>query len=290
MAGAAVLDPTLLATFLAVADTRSFTQAAARLGISQPTVSQQVRRLERAVDRTLIARDTRAMRLTDAGDAMAGFARTILAAHRAAESYFGGSEVSGRLRFGTADDLAITQLPRILRHFRQLHPQIELELTVTQSGPLHRRLLAGQLDLILTKTTVDEQPAARLVGRDRMVWVGLERTLIEPGATVPLIAYRAPSISRQMAMDALEREGRTWRITCSTRDVNGVLAAVRAGMGVAVLPQALIPTDLVKVTSRLGLPELDEVDYVLMDNPAGPRASIEALTSAIMSRGVTRAS
>lgn len=216
-----MLDPTLLATFLAVADTRSFTQAAARLGISQPTVSQQVRRLERAVDRTLIARDTRAMRLTDAGDAMAGFARTILAAHRAAESYFGGSEVSGRLRFGTADDLAITQLPRILRHFRQLHPQIELELTVTQSGPLHRRLLAGQLDLILTKTTVDEQPTARLVGRDRMVWVGLERTLVEPGATVPLIAYRAPSISRQMAMDALEREGRTWRITCSTRDVNG---------------------------------------------------------------------
>jgi DNA-binding transcriptional LysR family regulator len=230
------------------------------------------------------------MRLTDAGDAMAGFARTILAAHQAAESYFGGSAVSGRLRFGTADDLAITQLPRILRHFRQLHPQIELELTVTQSAPLQRRLLAGQLDLILTKTAVDEQPAARRVGRDRMVWVGLERTLVEPGASVPLIAYRAPSISRQMAMDALEHAGRTWRITCSTRDVNGVLAAVRAGMGVAVLPQALIPTDLVKVTSRLGLPELDEVDYVLLDNPAGPRASIEALTSAIMSRGVARAS
>jgi DNA-binding transcriptional LysR family regulator len=288
--GAPVLDPALLATFLQVVDTRSFTQAAARLGISQPTVSQQVRRLERAVDRTLIARDTRDMQLTDAGDAMAGFARTILAAHRAAEAYFGGSAVTGRLRFGTADDLAITQLPRILRHFRQLHPQIELELTVTQSGPLQRRLLAGQLDLILTKTTVDEQPPERRVGRDRMVWVGLERTLVEPGATVPLIAYRAPSISRQMAIDALERAGRTWRITCSTRDVNGVLAAVRAGMGVAVLPQALIPTDLVKVTTRLQLPELDEVDYVLMANPAGPRESIEALTSAIMSRGVTRAS
>jgi DNA-binding transcriptional LysR family regulator len=184
---AAVLDPTLLRTFLAVA---------ARLGISQPTVSQQVRRLERSVDRTLIVRDTRAMRLTDAGDAMAGFARTILAAHQTAESYFGGSEVSGRLRFGTADDLAITQLPEVPEDPRQLHPQIELELTVTQSGPLHRRLLAGQLDLILTKTTVDEQPDAKLVGRDRMVWVGLERTILEPGASVPLIAGRRASAGR----------------------------------------------------------------------------------------------
>ena len=70
-------DPTLLATFLVVAETRSFTRAAQRLGISQPTVSQQVGRLEKAAGRTLVARDTRDVRLTDNGDAMAGFARTI---------------------------------------------------------------------------------------------------------------------------------------------------------------------------------------------------------------------
>jgi DNA-binding transcriptional LysR family regulator len=92
-----VFDPTLLRTFLAVADTRSFTNAAKRLGISQPTVSQQVRKLEQAAGRQLIARDTRDVRLTDNGDAMAGFARSILAAHAEASSYFSGSAMKGRL-------------------------------------------------------------------------------------------------------------------------------------------------------------------------------------------------
>ena len=146
-----VFDPVLLQTFLAVADTRSFTRAAGRLGISQPTVSQHIRRLEQAAKRQLVARDTREVRLTDNGDAMAGFARTILAAHAEADSYFSGSAMRGRLRFGAADDLAITTLPRILRHFRQQNPQVNLELTVDQSGPLHRRLKAGQLDLIFIK-------------------------------------------------------------------------------------------------------------------------------------------
>lgn len=67
-------------------------------------------------------------------DAMVGFARTILAAHDEAVSYFTGSAMRGRLRFGSADDLALTQLPQILRDFRQLYPHINLELTVNQSG------------------------------------------------------------------------------------------------------------------------------------------------------------
>ena len=285
-----MFDPVLLKTFLAVAETQSFTKAGIQVGLSQPTVSQQVRKLETAAGRQLVSRDTREVHLTDNGDAMAGFARTILAAHAAASSYFSGSAMKGRLRFGTADDLAITQLPRILRHFRQLYPQISLELTVNQSGPLYRRLKAGQLDLIFIKENPHEESEGTRVTRDSMVWVGHEKTVIEPGQTVPLIAYQAPSVSRQIAIDALEAAGRTWRITCNTREVSGLLAAVRAGIGIAVFPQSLIPADLVKVTNRFGLPVLGDVDFTLLANPSAAKEPVDALIAAIMDRALVRQS
>jgi DNA-binding transcriptional LysR family regulator len=282
-----VFDPTLLRTFLAVAETLSFTAAALRLGISQPTVSQHVRRLEQASGRLLVARDTRDVSLTDNGDAMAGFARTILAAHSAAEHYFSGSAMKGKLRFGTADDLAATQLPRILRHFRQLYPQINLELTVDQSAPLFRRLHAGSLDLIFIKQK-PETTDGTVVRRDRLVWIGQEKTIVEPDAPVPLITYQGTTVSRTSAIDALEESGRRWRITCNTREVNGLLAAVRAGLGIAVFPQSLIPDDLVAVGSRFALPTLGEVDLTLLRNPGAPAEPVNALISAIMGRTLTK--
>jgi len=278
-----MFDPELLATFVAVAETGSFTRAAERIGLSQPTVSQHVQRLEAAARRNLVDRDTRRLRLTDNGDAMLGFARTILAAHAAADTYFAGTAMRGRLRFGVADDLAITQLPSILRDFRQAYPQINLELTVGQSAPLDRRLKAGQLDLIFIKQAQGEGEGDR-VSSDALVWMGLERTELAPEAPVPLIAYQDPSVSRRMAIDALEAAGRVWRITCNTREVNGVLAAVRAGLGVAPFPRSLIPGDLVTVTNRLGLPPLGEVEFTLRVGPRAPADPTAALTRAIMGR------
>jgi DNA-binding transcriptional LysR family regulator len=280
-----VFDPVLLRTFVAVAETLSFTQAAAQLRLSQPTVSQHIRKLELAAGRILVVRDTRAVSLTDNGDAMLGFARTILAAQDQASSYFTGSAMRGRLRFGSADDLALTQLPGILRDFRQLYPQINLELTVSQSPALLKRLQAGQLDLVFIK----QDPGGtdgRLVRRDRMVWVGHKSVMIDADAPVPLIAYQAPSLSRSYAIRSLESVGRTWRITCNVKEVNGVLAAVRAGIGIAVFPQSLIPGDLAQVSASFALPELGDIDFALVDNPRAAREPVEALTTAIMSRPV----
>lgn len=280
-----MFDPVLLRTFVAAAETLSFTQAAGRLGLSQPTVSQHVRKLETAAGRTLILRDTREVSLTDNGEAMLAFARTILAAHDQASSYFTGSAMRGRLRFGSADDLALTQLPGILRDFRQLYPQINLELTVNQSPVLLKRLQAGQLDLVFIKNDPGSGEG-RLVRRDRMVWVGHPSIALDDGTPVPIIAYQAPSISRTYAIHSLETVGRTWRITCNVREVNGVLAAVRAGIGIAVFPQSLIPADLAQVSAAHGLPELGDIDFVLMDNPRAAREPVEALTKAILSRPV----
>lgn len=282
-----MLDPTLLRTFLAVAETGSFTAAAARLGISQPTVSQHVRRLEDGIGRRLFSRDSRDVQLTDNGDALTGFARTILAAQASAESYFSGSAMSGRLRFGAADDLAITQLPRILRQFRALHPRINLELTVNQSDVLRRRLAAGHLDLIFVKEPVGTAEGT-FVGRDSLVWVADERTQVEADSPVPLVAYQTPSYSRALAIETLEAAGHTWRITCNVREVNGLLAALRAGLGIAVFPHSLIPADLVKVSRRFDLPDLADVEYRLHSNPLAAAEPLEALVAAITAQPILR--
>lgn len=278
-----MFDPVQLRTFLTLSETLNFTAAAARLGISQPTVSQHVARLERAANRRLVQRDTHEVTFTDNGQAMAGFARSILAAHDQAAAYFTGSAMSGRLRFGAADDLALTQLPRILREFRQLHPQVTVELTIAQSHVLHRRLAAGHLDLVFIKQNSGEGSGA-LVRRDRLTWVGLPQASLSDSDVVPLITYPNPSMSRNMATSALERAGRTWRVTCTTREINGMLAAVRAGLGITVLAQSLVPTDLVVMPASSGLPELGDVDMVLVDNPNAPRKPVEALTAAILGR------
>lgn len=286
MPEAPLFDPIQLKSFLTVAETRNFTRAAERLGISQPTVSQHVRKLEQAAGRILITRDTREVRLTDNGDAMAGFARSILAANDIATRYFSGAAMRGRLRFGTADDLAITGLPRILREFRQLYPQINLELTVSQSDQLYRRLKAGALDLVFVKWVASEQEG-EVVKHDTFAWVGLEETMLEPGAPVPIIAYPAPSVSRKLALDALENAGRTWRVTCTTKQISGVLAALRAGIGIAVMPTSLIPEDLKVITKRFDLPPVGDVDFTLIRNPVANTEVIDALTRAIMGRKLT---
>lgn len=275
------LDPVLLRTFLTVAQLRSFTRAAEQLELSQPTASQHVRRLEEAVGQLLLARDTRTVALTDSGDAMVGFARSILAAQDQAISYFTGSSVHGRLRFGAADELALTELPHVLRTFRKLYPRIDLELTVTQSGALLRRLGSGHLDLVYVNQAPGDE-TGRLVRRDRLVWAGLAGTHLEPSKPVPLVTYQAPSLSRGVAIRALQDAGRTWRVTCSARQMNGLHAALRAGMGIGVLAQNRVPDDLAELSGRFRLPPLGHVHTTLVANPRAARGPVEALTSAIL--------
>jgi DNA-binding transcriptional LysR family regulator len=280
-------DPEQLRSFLAVSQSLSFTQAAARLGLRQPTVSGHVRKLEIVVGRTLLLRDTRTVALTADGDAMAGFAREILAAQEQAVGYFTGSGLRGRLRFGVTDDLALTPLPRILRQFRQLYPRIDLELTVGQNDVLRRRIESGHLDVAFVKRAADEpvKPDSTLVRRDRLVWGAAEGQRVDPEQPVPLVVYQAPSLSRSIAVQALEQAGLDSRITCTVRGVNGVIAAVRAGLGLAVFARSLMPSDVAEVGPAAKLPVLPHVDLVLLTGPRAVAESAAALTTAIIASG-----
>ncbi|MBO1331037.1 LysR substrate-binding domain-containing protein [Streptomyces sp. VRA16 Mangrove soil] len=275
-------DPGQLRTFLAVAQTLSFTQAARRLGLRQSTVSQHVRRLEDVTGRTLFTRDTHSVELTQDGEAMLGFARRMLEVHEQATAFFTGTRLRGRLRFGASEDFVLTRLPEILEAFRDEHPEVDLELTVELSGTLHELLDAGKLDLVLAKRR-PEVPGGESVWHDRLVWIGSERLRIDPERPVPLIVYPPPGISRALALEALERHGRAWRIACTSGSLNGLIAAARAGLGVMAHSRGLIPPGLARVPERVGLPELGEVDFVVRgDTRRGPA---QALAQAILSGG-----
>ena len=282
-----VYDPVQLQTFLAVAQTRSFTQAAARLGIRQPTVSQHIRKLEEATGRVLVHRDTHTVALTADGEAMIGFARSILIAHEQAAHYFRGERPHGRLRIGMSDDLALTRLPQILRDFRRDNPLVDLDLSIDQSGSLHRRLENDRLDVYVGKRPRGE-PRGQLVKRDRLVWVGTATTRLDTSKPLPLVVYPNPSLSRSAMQDALQRANTTYRPACVCRGVNGLIAAVAAGIGISALASSLVPVQLTPLGPQHRLPELGYIDLVLLTNPRTEgRPATRALTAAVLASGPT---
>ncbi|MEV6331878.1 LysR substrate-binding domain-containing protein [Streptomyces sp. NPDC051909] len=310
-------EPTQLRTFLAVAQTLSFTQAARRLGLRQSTVSQHVRRLEEATGRPLFVRDTHGVELTEDGEAMLGFARAILAAHERAAAFFTGTRLRGRLRFGASEDFVTTRLPEILETFRREHPEVDLELTVELSGTLQARLEAGRLDLILAKRRGGradqgggpvepdggrgepdggraeqgggraEQGGEELVWQDVLVWIGAPRLRLDPERPVPLIVFPPPGITRARALEALQAQGRPWRIACTSSSLSANVAAARAGLGVMAHTRGLLPAGLVELPARAGLPELGPVDFVLRKGRRrGPtQEAADALAAAILAGG-----
>jgi DNA-binding transcriptional LysR family regulator len=277
-----MFDPIHLESFLAVAHTRNFTEAGRRLGLQQSTVSQHIRKLEDSAGRRLFVRDTHNVALTADGEAMAGFARTILDTNRRARRYFAGSQVRGRVRFGTSEDFVSTRLPELLRDFVRQHALVDLELKVGVSATLYEHLDNGELDLVLAKRRPGDD-RGRLVWRDRLVWVAAPDTQIE--VPVPLIVFNAPSITRAVALEALERAGLTWRIACTSGSLSGLRAACLAGLGVTAHARGLMLEGLAEMPAASGLPELGDVEFVVLgarSSPAGPAA---ALASAILANG-----
>jgi DNA-binding transcriptional LysR family regulator len=280
-----MLDPVLLQTFLAVAQTRSFTRTAERLGLRQSTVSQHIRKLEQEAGRRLFVRDTHSVTMTADGEAMVEFARGILAANERAERYFAGSELRGRLRFGASEDFVASLLPDVLRQFVRTHPLVEFELVVGLSGELNERLARGELDLVCAKRRPGED-RGRVVWRDRLVWVSGGLPRLDPSAPVPLILYSPPSITRDIALAALERSARAWRIVCTSGSLSGLRAAALAGLGVTNFPAALIPAGLAEIAGGHGLPDLGTVEFVLLGpgrTLSGPAAE---LADAILTSGI----
>jgi DNA-binding transcriptional LysR family regulator len=258
-----VLKPDLLRSFLAVAEMRSFTLAAQRLGLRQSTVSQHIRRLEDTLGRHLLARDTHAVAPTPDGDALVGLARQVLEANERIDRFLAGSSLRGRIRFGASEDFVLSGLEDVLADFAARHASVDLELTVGLSGVLYERYDAGELDVIFAKRRAGD-PRGQTAWRERLVWVGRPGIRPDPESPLPLILYPPPSITRAVALDALERAGRSWRVACTSGSLGGLRAAARAGLGVTPHSARLIPPGLAALPGSRYLPELAEIDFVVI--------------------------
>ncbi|MEU6132313.1 LysR substrate-binding domain-containing protein, partial [Saccharopolyspora sp. NPDC047091] len=215
-------------------------------------------------------------------EAMVGFARGILGRQQQAMDYFAGAEPSGRVRLGVSEDLVSDWFSQIAQRFQRRHPRVDLDLTAGLSTPLHDRLARGELDMALIKQAGSE-PAGRLLWRDELVWVGTPGTEIAPGDPVPLVVYPEPSITRARALSALERDQRSWRISCTADRLNGLSMAVRAGLGVAVFARSVVPDGLVPIES--GLPALDRIGFVLSGRNPVRGTPMSALVDMIAAAG-----
>src|SRR5262249_14306372 len=125
-----MFDTDLLCSFVAVAESGGFTNAAKRLNSTQSTVSAQIHRLEDEAGRALFVRSTRSVQLTSAGEALLGYARTIIRLNEDAQLRLSGARHAGRVRIGVQEDLTDSWLPRVLQCFCRRYPQLEVELEI----------------------------------------------------------------------------------------------------------------------------------------------------------------
>ena len=181
------LPPDLLRSFVAVAQAKSFSRAAERVHLSQSTVSQQIRRLEDIVGKSLFERDTRTVTLTRDGEALQNYAARILELMSEAVEHFRAPALSGRVRLGLSEDFASAGLTAALVSFLRRNPEVELMIEIGMSGDLFRQLDEGRYDLVLAKRLHGSRRGS-VVRSEPLAWcVGSQTSRMESADVVPLL-------------------------------------------------------------------------------------------------------
>lgn len=271
MQTAPAIDPDLLRAFVTVVDTGGFSAAAQRLLRGQSAVSLQVKRLEDRLGVRLLERGPRHLKLTGEGEAILESARRILALNDELAARAREPELAGVVRLGAPEDFATTRLPTILASFTRAFPRVALEVTCELTLELLDRFHAGGLDLALIKREPAGPTEGMRVWREPLVWVAADHEIARTAEPLPLVCSPRPCLHRKRATTALDAIGRAWRVAYSCGSLSGNHAALRAGLGVAVLPLDMVPHDLVILKEEeSSLPDLADTEMALVEAPALP--------------------
>jgi DNA-binding transcriptional LysR family regulator len=238
--------------FLAVAETRHFTQAADNLGVAQPTLSKQIHTLEASLGAPLFERIRGAVSLTVAGAALLPLAQRKVADAAAAPSAV--SDIvglrRGEVRLGATPSLCSSLVPEVLRTFRSAHPEIQLYVIEGSSQDLIENLHAHRLDLALIvqpSQGVDEVLEAAPVLRESLVVASplsaptpYEQIALSELEHTPLVMFRAGYDIRGVTLEACRMAGFTPKFAVEGGEMDAVLAFVEAGLGVALVPSMVL--------------------------------------------------
>ena len=171
----ALLDIDQLRTFIAIAETGSFTRAADVVHKTQSAVSMQMKRLEERLGKPIFERDGRASRLTDDGERLLDYARRIVKLNVEAFTSVAGAGLTGSARLGVPDDYADRYLPEIMARFARSHPGVELTIVCEPTVSLVDRIDNGDIDLaIITHSSSNRQ--CDIIRRERLLWVTSTRS------------------------------------------------------------------------------------------------------------------
>ncbi|WP_370616017.1 LysR family transcriptional regulator [Mumia sp. Pv 4-285] len=258
-----------LTYFVAVARTRHFTQAAEDCGVSQPSLSKQIRVLENSLGTALFERERGDVRLTPAGEALLPHAQEILI--EVDEGLRAVREVAGlqrgRVRVGATPSMWDGLMADALIAFRAAYPGIELEVTEGGSRTLTRSLGRGDLDLalvIVPLRTDDPDLVATPLLRERLVvaspgngpGLGDQPLAVRDLENVPLVMFREGYDLRDTTMNACLDAGFEPTVAIEGGEMNAVLRFVEAGLGHAVVPSMVLTSRPSLRATPIGEPAL----------------------------------
>ncbi len=250
----------LLRTFVAVVDQRSFTRAAQSLGVTQPAVSAQIKRLQQLLGGDLLDKSAPGVTLTPMGEGALAYARRLLAINDRILDLVGATLAAAQtIHIGMPGDLIGDALWRTLAWSRSVRPDVRFDVRSGPSESLMRDLRQGELDLAVAISGSEPHREARFHWSEELVWVRAPQTSLAPDAPVPLVGHGDKWVMHRVAVDALERAGRAFTLPFAENGVVGLAAAVAAGLGVMALPRCMAQSTGVTVWNDAPLPRLPAV-------------------------------
>lgn len=267
------LDLTSLYNLTVVARAGSISQAALEVGRTQSALSMQMHRLEEAIGQRLLHRGGSGVRLTAAGETLVAHAQSLLARHDEVMADLAGTSLKGLVTLGCPEDYSIALVPDLLRGFCTMHPDVALRLVCAPTIELRPMLHRRQVDVALVSVPPGSEEAIR---REDFVWVASEeRPAILDQEFLPL-ALSAPSTADyRAACDAMEANGRRYRVAFASNSLAGLVAFARSGHAISVLTRMAVPPELSIVAD--GLPPLPAIGITVAYSEDRPSTAAKAL-------------